>query len=39
MVAVIASAMMNREKVFCLLKAIRFAIKVETFKRFKFGIL
>jgi hypothetical protein len=39
MVAVIAKPMMKREKVFCLLKAIRFAINEETFKRLKFGIL
>jgi len=39
MVAVIASPMMNREKVFCLLKAMRFAINEETFKPLKFGIL
>jgi hypothetical protein len=32
MVAVIAKPIINREKVFCLLKAIRFAINEETFK-------
>lgn len=39
MVAVIAKPIINREKVFCLLKAIRFAIKEETFKPGIFGIL
>ena len=39
MVAVIANPIMKREKVFCLLKAMRFAIKDETFKPLKFGIL
>ena len=39
MVAVIAKPIINREKVFCLLKAMRFAMKEETFKRCKFGIL
>jgi len=38
-VAVIASPMINREKVFCLLKAILRAMKDETFKRHIFDIL
>ena len=38
-VAVIARLIINREKVFCLLKAIRPAIKDDTFNRHKFGIL
>ena len=39
MVAVMASPIIKREKVFCRLKAIRFAINEETFKLCKFGIL
>jgi hypothetical protein len=38
-VALMASLMMNLENVFCLLKAIRFAMKTETFKRHIFVIL
>jgi hypothetical protein len=38
-VAVIASRIINLEKVFCLLKAIRLAIKEDTFNQHKFGIL
>jgi hypothetical protein len=34
-----ASPIIKRENVFCLLKAIRFAIKDETFKPQTFGIL
>jgi hypothetical protein len=38
-VAAIASPIINLEKVFCLLKAIRLAIKDDTFNQCKFGIL
>lgn len=38
-VAPTASLIMNFEKVFCRLKAIRFAMNAETFKRLIFGIL
>ena len=38
-VAVIASPIINLEKVFCLLKAILLAMKDDTFNRHKFGIL
>jgi len=38
-VALMASLMMNLEKVFCRLKAIRLAMNTETFKRHIFGIL
>jgi len=38
-VAVMARPIIKRENVFCLLKAIRLAIKEDTFKRRTFGIL
>lgn len=38
-VALMASLMINLEKVFCLLKAMRFAMKAETFNRYIFCYL
>jgi len=39
MVEVTANPIINLEKVFCLVKAIRLAMKDDTFNRRKFGIL